>query len=169
MQKESSFSIFIIFFLGFSSAEVSVNAHLLRRGSATWIVPPHSCHGSLLSGAALLSFVDASNRRRAGGCACNNGQLCANCCLVLPEGPPAALGNWGRDENLKKAERKKKWQPLLHNMPYMSLLHFTILISASKAMMESCPASEAAVDVLTPQNWCQGEKKDWNGEVPQWS
>lgn len=34
-KKECSFPIFIIFFLGFSSAEVSGNAHLLRRGSAT--------------------------------------------------------------------------------------------------------------------------------------
>lgn len=25
--------------------------------------------------------------------------------------------------------------------------------------MESCPASEAAVGVLTLQNWCQGEKR----------
>lgn len=108
---------------------MSVNTHLLRRGSATWTVPPHSCHGNHLSGAALLSFVDASNRRRAAGCACNSGRLCANCCLVLPEGPPAALGNWWRDENEQeiKAVRRKKWQPLLHNVLYVSWLNFTIL------------------------------------------
>lgn len=32
-------------------------------------------------------------------------------------------------------------------------------------MMDSCSASEGAVNVLTLWNWCQGEKKDWNATV----
>lgn len=97
------FSVFFCFFFTKSFFFFSIhNANLLRRGSATWTVPPRSCHGSLLSGAALLSSADASNRRQAGGCACNNGSLCANCCLVLPEGRPTAPGSWRRGGNESK-------------------------------------------------------------------